>query len=90
MSPPSAGDFGVPQTDMCTLTCGADADVKRSAKAGLHALFLLLHFFLKKHHCKYFSVLQKKKKMFVQFYWEGKFCYIFKEKKTDQTGALQT
>lgn len=45
--------------------CGADADMKRSAKAGLDALFLLLlhfffSFFLKKHPCKYFSVLQKK------------------------------
>lgn len=51
----------------------ADADIKRSAKAGLDALFLLLHFFffLKKDPCKYFSVLQKQ---FVQFYWEGKFC----------------
>lgn len=63
---------------------GSDADFKRSAKAGLDALFLLLHFFLK-HPCKYFSVLQK----FVQFYWEGKFCYIFL-KKERLTGAPET
>lgn len=48
---------------MKALMCGADTDIKRSAKAGLDALFLLLlHFvFLKKHPCKYFFCITKKK-----------------------------
>ena len=64
MSSQSARDFVVPLLKHW-LMCAADADIKRSAKAGLDALFLLLLlqlFFLKKkkHPCKYFSVLQKK------------------------------
>lgn len=45
MSSQSTGDVGVPLLKHW-LMCGADADMKRSAKAGLDALFLLLHFFI--------------------------------------------
>lgn len=55
--------------------CASDADIKRNAKVGLDALFLLLVHFL-----SFFSKKKKKDgKKFVQFYLEGKFCYIFKK-----------
>lgn len=70
------------------LTWAADANMKRSAKAGLDALFLLLLLLLllllRKYPCKYFLYC---KKQFVQFYCKGTFCYIFK--KTNMTGAPQ-
>lgn len=60
-------------------TCASDDDIGESAKVGLDALFLLLvhffclSFFFKMDSCKYFLYNKK----FVQFYLEGKFCYIF-------------
>lgn len=54
---------GLLSSTIIALMWGADPDIKRSAKAGLHALFLLLFLFLLvkgKKTCKYFSVIQKK------------------------------